>query len=144
MRIVQVGLVVVAVTLLGVGAAVGQVDLAKALVGKWEGEQEMMSDRRSDPARTLVITSVKQVDGKWIADGRFGIGIPPGATGPVKIEIDNSGKSPSLRWTGAAGAAYELSLLNEKNLVGKVTLTVQQLRSDTGSRDRTLKLEKKN
>lgn len=141
MRIVRAGLVVVAVTLLGVGAAVGQVDLAKALVGKWEGEQEMMVDRSVNPARTLVITSVKQVDGKWIADGRFGI--PPGATGPVKIEIDNSGKIPSLRWTGATGTAYDLSLMNEKNLVGKATLTAQQHRSASGSRDRTLKLEKK-
>ena len=141
MRIVRAGLVVIAVTLLGVGAAVGQVDLAKALVGKWEGEMEFFRDRSANPARTLVITSVKQVDGKWIADGRFGI--PPGAPGPVKIEIDNSGKIPSLRWTGKTGTAYELNLLNEKNLVGKVTLTVEQHRSGGGSRDRTLKLEKK-
>jgi hypothetical protein len=139
-RIASRVLVVVVVVLAGMGVAPAQVDLAKVLVGKWEGEQEMMTDRSANPARSLEITSVKQEDGKWVADGRFGT--PGGAIGRVKIEIDNSGKIPSLRWTGSSGAAYDLSLLNEKNLAGKVTLTMGQGGSQRG-RERSLRLQKK-
>ena len=67
-----------AAALLHVGAAAAQVDLAKVLVGRWEGEQEYITNRADDPKRTLVIESVNQVDGKWVADGRFGT---PAGTG---------------------------------------------------------------
>ena len=45
MRFLCVVLMAVTVALSGVGLATAQVDLAKALVGKWEGEQEMLVDR---------------------------------------------------------------------------------------------------
>ena len=63
--------------------------------------------------------------------------------GPVKIEIDTSGKNPSLKWTAPSGTVYDLGLLNEKNLVGKATLTMGHAGSTSRGRDRSLKLEKK-
>jgi len=50
--------------------AAAQVDLAKALVGTWEGEQEYLVISAENPKRILVIESVNQVDGKWVANGR--------------------------------------------------------------------------
>jgi hypothetical protein len=111
--------------------AAAQVDLAKVLVGTWQGE---LRDRKGNIDLTLRITSVKQQDGKWIADGRFG-------PTPVKIDIDTSGSKPSLRWTGAAGNVYDLSLLDDKNLAGTATVTTSQ--AGQYERDRSVKLEKK-
>ena len=127
------GLALVAVMGLvwGVGVAAAQVDLAKVLVGTWQGE---LRNRKGNTDLTLRITSVKQQDGKWIADGRFG-------PTPVKIDIDTSGSKPSLRWTGAAGNVYDLSLLDDKNLAGTATVTTSQ--AGQYERDRSVKLEKK-
>jgi hypothetical protein len=72
MRTARVALFVGAGLKLGAGVAAAQVDLAKVLVGRWEGEQEGITNRADDPKRTLVIESVNQVDGKWVANGRFG------------------------------------------------------------------------
>ncbi len=46
-----------------------QVDLAKVLVGKWEGQAQLTRD---SPGRTLIISSVRERGGKWVADGTFG------------------------------------------------------------------------
>ena len=59
----------------------------------------------------------------------------------MKIDIDTSGSKPSLRWTGAAGFVYDLSLLDDKNLVGIATLTTGQ--AGEREQDRPVKLEKK-
>ena len=55
-----------------VGVSRAQVDLAKALVGRWDGEQEYLVISAENPRRILVIGSVNQVDGKWVANGRYG------------------------------------------------------------------------
>jgi len=124
-----------------VGVSHAQVDLAKVLVGRWEGEQEYITVRSEDPKRTLVIESVNQMDGKWVANGRYGT--PPGL-GRVKIAIETSGKDVSLSWTGGSGTQYQLNVMQDKHLVGKATLTVGQNKGASGSRDRTLKLDKVN
>jgi len=131
-RIGWVLLVAVAIGLFTPAAGVAQTDLAKALVGTWRGELVARVKRGSEATTALAlrITSVKQENGRWIAEGRFG-------PNPVKIDIDTSGAKPSLRWTGAAGAKYDLNLLDERNLVGTATLTTEQ-----AHRDRTVKLEK--
>lgn len=139
MRIARAALFVVAGLMVGAGGAAAQGDLAKVLVGRWEGEQEYIVNRADDPKRTLVIESVNQVDGKWVANGRFGT---PTAMGRVKIAIETSGKDVGLSWTGGSGAQYQLNLLQDKHLVGKMTLTMEQGKSGTHSRDRTVKLEK--
>jgi hypothetical protein len=55
-----------------VGVSHAQVDLAKALVGTWEGEQGYLVISAENPKRILVIESVNQVDGKWVANGWYG------------------------------------------------------------------------
>ena len=44
-------------------------------------------------------------------------------------------------WTGGSGAIYNLTLLDDKNLVGTATLTTSQ--GSQRDRDRSVKLEKK-
>jgi hypothetical protein len=131
----------VLIVLSWVGVSHAQVDLAKVLVGRWEGEQEYLLVTSDNPKRILVIESVNQVDGKWIANGRYGT---PAGLGRARIAIETGDKNVGLSWTGPNGNQFQLSLLQDKHLVGKVTLTTEQSRSGTGSRDRTLKLEKVN
>ncbi|HEY7653869.1 MAG TPA: hypothetical protein VIG07_13695 [Methylomirabilota bacterium] len=127
----RAALLVVTGLLLGTGVAAAQTDLAKVLVGRWQG---VLQFKKTNTDLTLRITSVKQEDGKWIADGRFG-------PNPVKIDIDTSGSKPSLRWTGATGIVYDLSLLDDRNLAGTATLTTGQ--AGQFERERAVKLEKK-
>jgi hypothetical protein len=122
-----------------VGVSRAQVDPAKALVGRWEGEQEYLAISADNPKRILVIESVNQVDGKWVANGRYGT---PAGLVRVKIAVETGGKGVDLSWTGPTGNQFQLNLLRDKHLVGKITLTTEQSKSGTGSRDRTLKLEK--
>ena len=68
-RIARVVLVAVTGLLLGIGVVAAQVDLAKVLVGTWQGE---LRGKKGNTDLTLRITSVKQEDGKWIGDGRVG------------------------------------------------------------------------
>lgn len=141
MRIRAVLWLAVAMALSLVGVSHAQVDPAKALVGRWEGEQEYLLISAENPKRILVIESVNQVDGKWVANGRYGT---PAGLGRVKIAVETGGKGVDLSWTGPAGNQFQLNLLRDKHLVGKVTLTSEQSKSGTGSRDRALKLEKVN
>jgi hypothetical protein len=139
-RAARVALFVMAGLMVGAGVAAAQVDLAKALVGTWKGELQQRSQKDADPTLVLIIKSVKQEDGKWIADAR--VGATEDKTATAKIDIDTSGAKPSLRWTGGKGTAYDLSLLDDKNLVGTALLTTG---AGGGSRDRSrsVKLEKK-
>jgi hypothetical protein len=139
-RAARVALFVMAGLMVGTGVAAAQADLAKALVGTWQGELQMRS-KKSDPVVTLIITSVKQEDGKWVADAR--LGGADGKTAPVMIGIDTSGSKPSLRFKGRSGIEYDVSLFNDKALVGTAVLTTTQAGRSSGSRDRPIKFEKK-
>ena len=140
-RAARAALFVAAGLMLGTGVAAPQADLAKALVGTWKGELQALT-KKGDPVLTLIISSVKQEGGKWVADARLG-GADAAKTRPVNIDIDTSGSKPSLRFKGAAGAEYNLNLFGDKELVGTTTLTTTQAGRSTGSRDRSVKLEKK-
>ena len=67
-----------ALTLVGLTVAVSpaaaQPDLPGVLVGRWEGQ---ISGRSAGgefgPHRTLVIDGVEQKDGKWVAQGNYGV-----------------------------------------------------------------------
>jgi hypothetical protein len=124
--------------LLGIflGGASAQVDLGKALVGTWEGELTFRTST-ADTNRTLVIKSVAQQDGKWVGDGLYG------TTGKnlskVSIDVDVTGRRPSLQFTSSEGSVIKLELLDPKSLVGTLTLSG----SRKGGADRPLKLEKK-
>ena len=118
----------------GLTAGFAQNDPASMLVGKWEGTQQQ-AGRGGSEDRTLIISSVTQQDGKWVADGRYGV--QGGAK--VRIDVDVNGRRPSLRWTMPNGNVVQLDLLNEKTLSGKVTLVGASQRD----RDRPVTLEKK-
>jgi hypothetical protein len=139
-RAARVTVFVMAGLVLGAGVAVAQADLAKALVGTWKGELQQRTKKGADPALTLVIDSVKQEGGKWVADARLG-GAEGGKTAKVNIDIDTSGSKPSLRFKGATGTEYSLNLFGDKELVGTATLTTNQ--AGRGARDRSVKLDKK-
>jgi hypothetical protein len=122
------------VLLWGAGAS-AQGDLSKALVGKWEGDLQFRGSR-AETGRTLVIKSVTERDGKWVADGLYGV------TGKgmdkVAIDVDASGKRPAIQFTTDANSVVRLELLEAKSLVGTLTLAG----SRKGGADRGLKLEK--
>ena len=63
MRAARVALFVVVGSMLGAGAAPAQSDLAKALVGTWQGELQQRMKKGADPVLTLIISSVKQEGG---------------------------------------------------------------------------------
>jgi hypothetical protein len=113
--------------------AAAQTDLVQALVGRWEGE---ISGRfhKNNPAVVLVITSLKEAGGRWVADARFG-------ASPVSLEVDAGGKQPSLRWTSRNGTAYAVSLFDGRTLSGTATLTQEV--AGNHERERPVKLEKK-
>ena len=138
-RAARVALLVMAGLMLGAGVAAAQVDVAKVLVGTWKGELQQRTQKGADPTVVLIIKSLKQEDGKWVASAR--VGATEEKTGPVRLEIDTTGAKPSVRWTGGSGASYNLSLLDDKNLVGTATLTTGQ--GSQRDRDRSVKLEKK-
>ena len=138
-RAARVALLVMAGFMLGAGVAAAQVDVAKVLVGTWKGELQQRTQKDADPTVVLIIKSLKQEDGKWVASAR--VGATEEKTGPVQLEIDTTGAKPSVRWTGGSGAIYNLSLLDDKNLVGTATLTTGQ--GSQRDRDRSVKLEKK-
>ena len=123
-----------------VGApAEADLDLAKALVGRWEGEVQVLGvGTRENPQRTLIIGAVTQQDGKWSATGRWGI------TGKglarVLIEVDASGARPRLRFVTDVNATVRVELLDDRHLVG--TFTRREVGGTLGS-DRALTLEKK-
>jgi hypothetical protein len=140
LRAARVALFVLAGLILGPGVVPAQVDLAKALVGTWQGELQQRMKKGADPVLTLIIASVKQEDGKWVADARLG-GAEGGKTAKVHIDIDTSGSKPSLRFKGVSGTEYDVSLFNDKELVGTAVLTTSQ--AGKGARDRSVKFEKK-
>ena len=95
----------------------------------------------ADPGLTLIITSVKQEGGKWVADARLG-GAEGGQTAKVNIDIDTSGSKPALRFKGTKGTEYDVSLFNEKELVGTAVL-ITGVGGSSRDRSRSVKFEKK-
>jgi hypothetical protein len=120
--------------LVGVGSAQG--DLAKALVGRWEGDVQLPGV--ADSGRTLMIQSVATQDGHWTGVGRFGI--TGKGLAAVTLEIDPSG--PNVRFTvPGSGTTVDLTLTKDaKWLTG-----VSRFRSGSVVADpnRPIRLEKK-
>jgi len=115
------------------------VDLAKTLVGRWEGKVQTLGEgTRENPERTLVISAVTQQEGKWSATGRWGI--TGKGLGRVLIEVDASGAHPWLRFVTDVNATIRVELIDDRHMVG--TFTRHEVGGSLGS-DRALKLEKK-
>ena len=127
----------------GMASAWAQVDLAKSLVGKWEGAVEWAGSAgsvMSDPNRTLIIESVTQKDGAWVGAGRYGI--TGKGLGKVEIEVGDSGGRPFIRFVTGGTSTVRLALTGAKELTG--TTTIPGLTAGTGrGGDRPLRLEKK-
>ena len=132
-RVARASLVAVAITASAAGA---QMDLATSLVGKWEGNVQV-EGTRGDAERTLVIESVSQQDGKWVARGRYGI--TGKALPKVSVGIDVSGSTPTLKFTTGAHAAVRLNLVDQRSLIGTFTWLAASTR---GRGARPMKLEK--
>ena len=125
---------------LGISLGSAQVDLAKVLVGKWEGAVQWAGGAGSgagDPNRTLIIDSVEQKDGKWVAMGKFGV--TGRGLGKVTIEVEDSGSRPSIRFVTGGNSTVRLALSGTKDLTGTLTLSGTSQRGN----DRPMSLEKK-
>jgi hypothetical protein len=134
-RIARIAGSLVMLVLIIAPASRAQLDPSKVLLGKWEGEIGGLS-RRSDPNRTLIIDSVAERDGKLVAEGRYGI--TGKGLGKVQINVDSSGSHPSIQFTTGANLPVRLNLIDEKSLVGTITLPGAL----QGANDRTMRLEK--
>ena len=106
----------------------------KALIGKWQGEIRY-AGVGGNPNRILIIESVSQKDGKWIAEGLYGV---TKASGRVNIEVDMASKWPSIRFVTDANSTVKLILLDEKSLTGTITWSGTSQRGN----DRAMKLDK--
>jgi hypothetical protein len=125
---------------LGMSPGSAQLDLAKVLVGKWEGAVQWAAGAGSgvgDPNRTLIIDSVEQKDGKWVAMGKFGV--TGKGLGKVTIEVEDSGSRPSIRFVTGSNSTVRLALSGTKDLTGTLTLPGTSQRGN----DRRMNLEKK-
>jgi len=120
---------VAAILALGFAVSDGQDDLAKILVGKWEGQVAWRVPGNKD--RVLTITSVKEAR----ATGRFGI--PGGASKPVDIAIERSGSDTILRFSGFNNTPVQLTLKGGKTLDGTVSA-----QTSGGMMDGRLQLDK--
>jgi hypothetical protein len=110
----------VAIGLLLPWLAAAQVDVAKALVGKWEGRVgREIQGPELPPERILVISAVREQDGKWVAEARYGI--PGRNLGKVEPTVQVTGNdilvefvSPGIR----GGSQVQLRLQGERVLIG--------------------------
>jgi hypothetical protein len=106
------GLVAVIVLAGLVVPVAAQEDLAKVLVGTWEGEYQL---RARDVKRTLVIESVKMDGDSGTAKGKWS---GQGWTRSVNIPVKVSGKDVKLEWSVSAGTGVRVTLKNPTTLVG--------------------------
>jgi len=122
--------------LLAISPVFPQADLAKSLVGKWEGDIQFIASvgASGDPNRTLIIESADQKEGKWVPRGRYGV--TGKGLGKVDIEVDESSERSSIRFVTGAGSTVRLSLIGPKDMSGTI-------RPRGEARDRPMRLEKK-
>ena len=113
-----------------------QSDIQMALWGTWQGV--VHPPERGNPARILVVESIVEQNGRWLATGGFGI--PGKPLAPIEIEVDTSGERPSLRFTTATKATVSLSLLDDTHMVGTLAPAGAAHRDVVESR--SVKLEK--
>ena len=131
---IGVGLVLLLCSLPSTACA--QQDLAKVLVGKWEGQVapiRLAGRAPVDLHRTLVIKEVNEEDGRWSAKGEWGI--TGQRLGPVTIAIKRSAGETQLEFQSAMSGPIMLRLLGDKNLNGTT-------RPPVSAEDRELKLQK--
>jgi hypothetical protein len=87
-------------------------DLAKKLVGRWEGG----AATRKGGDEFLVIEIVKPEGDQWTGAGRFGNAENKGR--PVTIKITTSGSDVTLEFTTPAGVPTTLKLTGDRDMEG--------------------------
>lgn len=118
--LLAVAALIVSIAAAAVPPLAAQVDLAKVLVGQWDGQVNIPRSR--NPAgRTLVIKSAVQQDGVWAVDARYGVT----GTGlaPVMVAVDTAGGATTLSFVTGANATIRLTVTGEKNLSGTFELS---------------------
>jgi hypothetical protein len=102
-------------------AAQRPVDLSAVLVGTWQGDVQMASG--SYP-RTLVIKSLREVDGRTVADAEYGgVGGGESLIRPVAVRIEAFGKDVIVRFTTVETWSVELSLYRDQ-LLGDLRMPI--------------------
>jgi len=112
-----------------------ETDLAKNLVGKWQGEVLLPgAGGRDGPYRTLVIKSVREQDGAWAVEALYGV------TGKslrqVEVAMEVISGEAIISFRTPANSPVKLTLIKEKHLVGSFRL------AGAGRREYSMKLEK--
>ena len=137
-------LLLVLVAFVTVGPAVSradQIDLAKALVGRWEGQiARGQMDKGWDYDRTLVIDQVCEQGGKWIVE-RARWGVTGRQLAPVEVRLEVDGDQPTLDFDIHAGGVQNsatLRLTKEGVLAGILHLARVGFKNDN-MRPMTLK-----
>jgi hypothetical protein len=96
----------------GLGAQTTDADLAKKLIGKWEG----VTATQYNPFRSLIIKSVAREGDQLVATGNYGT---TGKKLPqVKINIIANGSNVVLELTSRSGDDIDLKLIGDNELTG--------------------------
>ena len=98
------------------------VDLATALVGRWEGDIRLPSTPDGEAGRLLYIDSVSEKDGRWTAQGRYGMATR-GVGGHFDIDVERGAAPPEIRFVTASNATVRLQRVEDEGLVGAVDFT---------------------
>jgi hypothetical protein len=100
----------------------GPIDLPAVLVGTWRGDVQMSA--RNYPF-TLVIKSVREVDGRATADAEYEGGIADARHQPVTVRIEAFGRDVVLRFATVEAWVVELSLYpDRRHLFGNLNIPV--------------------
>ncbi len=101
----RIGVMLLGLLVIGIGPSSAQGDLAKVLVGTWKGEVQFHTVRGGgDPTRILRIDSMTEKDGKWIAEGMYGIT----TLSRVQISVANESK-PWIQFVTGANSTVRLN-----------------------------------
>jgi hypothetical protein len=117
-----------------------QLDVAKILVGKWEGDIQTRG-MAGDPNRTLIIDTVAEREGGWAVKAQYGV--TGGKLSHIDATLDKAGDQFLLKFVVGAQSKANVSLRlhDDKHLVGTYTLSGGS-RTHQRERDQVFRLEK--
>jgi len=105
------GILISATTLM---AQTGDADIAKKLVGRWEGTRATAG--QASPFQTLVIKSVEREGDQLVATGNYGN--TDKKLPQVKINVIVNGSDVRLQLTSKIGNDIDLKLVGDNELTG--------------------------
>jgi len=103
-------------------------ELARRLVGRWEGDVDMTITER-----TLLIPSVRRQGGRWLVEAQYGV-TNVNLT-PVVVALDTTGGRVQLRFVSHVGSPVTLTLQQDGLLRGG-------LRQSNETRERAIELKR--